>query len=79
MNERVKKLSEEVRKLTPDEQAALMDELLALAVQNPDPAIEQAWAEEAERRLDAFERGETDTAPADNIMNKLRYRLARKS
>jgi hypothetical protein len=27
MNERVKKLSEEIRKLTPEEQAVLMDEL----------------------------------------------------
>ena len=30
MNERVKRLSEEIRKLTPEEQADLMDELLAL-------------------------------------------------
>ena len=49
MNERVKKLSEEIRKLTPEEQADLMDELLVLTYQ-PDPAIEKAWAEEAERR-----------------------------
>ena len=50
MNERVKKLSEEIRKLSPDEQAELMDELLVLTHREPDPDIEKAWAEEAKRR-----------------------------
>ena len=40
MNERVKKLSEEIRKLSPDEQADLMDELLVLTYQPIEPAVE---------------------------------------
>ena len=40
MNERVKKLSEEIRKLSPEEQADLMDELLVLTYREPDPEIE---------------------------------------
>ena len=42
MNERVKKLSEEIRKLSPEEQADLMDELLVLTHRDPDPEIEKA-------------------------------------
>jgi putative addiction module component (TIGR02574 family) len=77
MNERVKKLSEEIRRLAPDEQADLMDELLVLAIRDPDPSVEQAWAAEAERRLDAWERGETDAVPAEDVIDRLRSRFPR--
>jgi putative addiction module component (TIGR02574 family) len=79
MDERVKKLSEEIRKLTPEEQADLMDELLVLTYREPDPEIEKAWAEEAERRLDAYERGETTAVPLEDVMSRLRARYPRKS
>lgn len=79
MNERVKKLSEEIRKLSPDEQADLIEELLVLTYREPDPEIEKAWAEEAERRLDAYERGETSTVPLEDVMARLRARYPRKS
>ena len=75
MNERAKKLSEEIRKLTPEEQADLMDELLVLTYREPDPEIEKAWAEEAERRLDAYERGETKAVPLEEAMSRLRARF----
>ena len=79
MNERVKKLSEEIRKLTAEEQAELMDELLSLTYREPDPEIEKAWAEEAERRLEAYERGETRAVSAEEVMGRLRSRFPRKS
>jgi hypothetical protein len=37
MNERVKKLTEEIRKLSPDEQADLIDELLVLTYRDRTP------------------------------------------
>ena len=46
MNERVKKLSEEIRKLSPEEQADLMDELLVLTYREPDPRSRRHWARE---------------------------------
>jgi putative addiction module component (TIGR02574 family) len=79
MNERVKKLSEEIRKLTAEEQAELMDELLSLTYREPDPEIERAWAEEAERRLEAYERGDTQAVSAEEVMVRLRSRFARES
>jgi putative addiction module component (TIGR02574 family) len=78
MNERVKKLSEEIRKLSPEEQADLMDELLVLTHREPDPEIEKAWAEEVDRRIDAYERGETTTEPLEDVMARLRARYPRK-
>jgi putative addiction module component (TIGR02574 family) len=77
MNERVKKLSEEIRKLSPEEQADLMDELLALTYREPDPEIEKAWAEEAKRRLVAYQRGETITVPLEEVMIRLRAKFPR--
>jgi hypothetical protein len=74
MNERVKRLSEEIRKLTPEEQADLMDELLVLTHREPDPEIEKAWAEEAERRLAAYERGETTAVDARKALAKYKRR-----
>jgi putative addiction module component (TIGR02574 family) len=71
MNERVKKLSEEIRKLSPEEQADLMDELLVLTHREPDLDIEKAWAEEAKRRWRDYLDGKTKTVPAEEVFAKL--------
>ena len=73
MNERVKQLREEIRKLSPEERAELVDELI---LDEPDPEIEKAWIEEAERRLDALDRGETQAIPAKKILARYRERNA---
>jgi putative addiction module component len=70
MNERVKKLSQQIRKLSPDEQADLLDELLVHVHSNSDPAILKAWAEEAERRLDRYLSGRTKTRDARKVLAK---------
>jgi putative addiction module component (TIGR02574 family) len=75
MNERVKRLSEQIRKLSLEEQADLLDDLLARA---PDPRIDMVWTEEAERRLAALKAGETTAQPLDEVMTELRSRFARK-
>ena len=69
MNERVKKLTEE--------QADLMDELLVLPYGKPLPKSDKAWAEEIDRRIDAVERGEARTVPAEEAMARLRSRVKR--
>ncbi len=58
MNERVKRLTEEIRKLPREEQADLIDELIVLTHRDLDPEIEKAWLEEAKDRLAAWRRGE---------------------
>jgi putative addiction module component (TIGR02574 family) len=75
MSERVKRLTEEIRKLPPEEQADLIDELLVLTYREPDPEIDKAWAEEAERRLAAYRRGEIKTVPLEEVMARLRKRF----
>lgn len=77
MNERVKKLSEEIRRLSPEEQADLMDELLVLTYGRPLPKSDKAWVKEIDRRIDAAERGKARTLPADEAMARLRSRVRR--
>ncbi len=72
MNERVKKLSQEIRKLSPEEQADLMDELLLLTHDKPLPRSEKAWAEEIDRRIDAVEHGGAKTVDARKALHKHR-------
>jgi putative addiction module component (TIGR02574 family) len=42
-----------------------------------DPAIDAAWAREAEDRLAAFERGELQGLPYDEVMRELRGETTR--
>ena len=77
MNERVRQISDEIRKLSADEQADLLDELLVRLQRQPDPEIEKAWAAEAERRLAAHERGETQSEPLEDVLARLRQRYPR--
>jgi hypothetical protein len=70
MNERVRKLTEEIRKLSPEEQADLMDELLILTHGMPLPRSEKAWAEEIDRRITAVQRGNAPTLDARTVLRK---------
>lgn len=71
MNERVKKLSDEIRKLSPEEQADLMHELLGLTSARRDSRIEKAWAKEALGRWENYKRGRVKTIPADEVFAKV--------
>ena len=38
---------------------------------NPEPAIQQAWTNEAKDKLAAFDRGEIQSAPIDELLAKM--------
>jgi len=71
MNQTVKKLTNEARALPAEDLADLVDELL-VTLHQIDPDIEKAWAEEAERRVDAYLKGETTTRDASEVFAKYR-------
>ncbi len=70
MNQRVKDLTAEARKLSPDELAELVDELL-VALHDADPGWNKAWAEEAERRMEAYRRGKMEAYSLDEVLADL--------
>ena len=62
---------ESARKLRPVERLQLIDALMD-SLDEPDPAIEAAWAAEAQDRLGAYERGELPAGPIEELFAKLR-------
>ncbi len=67
---------EEVRaealKLSPEDQARLVDELVAELHGQLDPRIAEEWYEEADRRMQAFDRGDVQSVPAAEVIRDLR-------
>lgn len=79
MNERVKRLTEEIRKLPPEEQADLIDALIVLTYRKPDPEIDKAWAEEAERRWARYQSGQDVAVESSEAIANIRAKLGKRS
>ena len=61
-------------RLTPEEKVRLAEELLASVDDVDQRAIDAAWGEEAERRIDALDAGSTKPIPADDVFRDLEAR-----
>ena len=57
MSEKQEAMLEQALALPTKERVALVEKLLA-SLDQPDPAIDKLWAEEAEDRIKAYEAGE---------------------
>ena len=79
MNERVRAIIDEARKLTPEERRELFDLLEAtFAGDEGDGApeeIEAAWLEEVEDRIASVERGESVLVDYEEAMARARRRI----
>jgi putative addiction module component (TIGR02574 family) len=63
---------ETVLGLPPDSRAELVDKLLESLTASPDPSIEAEWMQEIEARVDAYERGETTSISAEQMLAEFR-------
>jgi len=75
MSATFKQIEDQVRVLPPEERAKLAESLLE-SLHAPLAEIEQAWADEIERRVAAFDRGEIPIYPAEDVFAEAR-RLSR--
>lgn len=57
--------------LTPTDRAELVEQILASFEFPPRKDIDAAWAREAEARIDAYERGEIKTVPAEEVFREI--------
>lgn len=64
-----KDLTEKVLSLRPLEKADLVDRLLS-SLDQPDEAITEMWAKEAESRLDAYEHGKLKAVSLEKVLSK---------
>ena len=71
MTSRTTELLQEALALSPDERAEMAEGLLSSLDTPITRRIEDLWADEAEDRLDAFERGEIKTVPAKEVFEQI--------
>ena len=69
MNTRITLIAKEADRLPVADRVKLVEHLLA-TLDKPDPEIDRAWADESERRLDAYLRGETTARDAKEVLAK---------
>ena len=72
MNPTVESVYQSAMQLSEDERVDLLLRLEDSLGGFASPEIAQAWAEEAERRLDQIDRGDTELSDADDVMRRLR-------
>lgn len=68
-------LERQARTLSPREKASLAHILIEELDPDVEPGVEQVWIEEAQRRYEAYRRGELEALPGDAVMQRARSRL----
>jgi putative addiction module component (TIGR02574 family) len=71
----LKQIEEQARTLGAEDRAKLAESMLE-SLQAPISEVEAAWAQEIERRVAAFDRGEIPSYPAEDVFAEAR-RLSR--
>jgi hypothetical protein len=68
-------LEKQARLLTPQEKATLAHILIEGLDPSVDSDVEQIWIAEAQRRYQAYLKGELESLPGDEVMSRARSRL----
>jgi putative addiction module component (TIGR02574 family) len=74
MSDRGAQILKDALSLPPSERVALVEHLLASLDSPPRKHIDVLWGQEAEDRIEAFERGEIPTIAAKDIFDEIRKR-----
>jgi hypothetical protein len=75
MSAAFKKVEEEARALRPEEKAELAHILIGDLDDSHDPDVERLWQEEAWRRYEAFQRGESKAVSGEEAIKRARARI----
>lgn len=71
----LEELEVEALKLNPSSRAKLATKLLSSLEDLSDAEIERLWVEEAQRRDEEWDRGETSSKPAEEVLRDARSRV----
>ena len=72
MARRLSEIEREAMQLSAKERAELARELIASLDEAIDADVEELWLAEAERRYEAYQRGEVQALPADEVIAEIR-------
>ena len=75
MSDLVTELSQQARKLAPEDRARLAEELLASLEGDVEPEVDAAWDEELRKRIAEVEGGAVKLVPADEVFARVRRTL----
>jgi len=75
MSTRFDYIEKEARSLPPEEKAALARILIEDLDTSADKNVERLWIEEAQRRHDAYLKGDLEALPGEEVMARARSRL----
>ena len=70
-----RELESKALRLSAKERARLAERLISSLEGLSDPEADALWLEEAERRLDELESGESALVPADEVFRESRHKL----
>ena len=73
MSELAERLIEQALDLPPDERALVAERLLS-SLEPELSSIDRLWTQEAEDRLDAYERGEIEAITAETVFSSIKNR-----
>jgi putative addiction module component (TIGR02574 family) len=62
---------EKALNLSPSEKAELIDKLI-YSLDKPDREVDELWKQEAEKRIDAYEKGKLKKVSLDKVLEKYR-------
>ena len=71
MSSNAEKILQEALNLPPQDRAEVLERLLATFQDPPDPEIDKLWAQEAEDRIDAYDRGELESVSAEEVFARI--------
>ena len=71
MSASLKQIEDQARSLTPEDRAKLAESMLE-SLHSPLAEIENAWNEEIERRVAAFDRGEIPAYQSEDVFAEAR-------
>ncbi|MFS8086194.1 MAG: addiction module protein [Acidobacteriota bacterium] len=71
MSANAERVLQEALGLSPQDRAEVLQRLLATFQEPPDAELDELWAQEAEDRLDAFDRGELGSVSAEEVFARI--------
>lgn len=74
MSANAEKILQEALNLPTRDRAEVLERLLATFQEAPDPELDKLWAQEAEDRLDAYDRGELGCVSAEEVFDRIDQR-----
>lgn len=72
MSDSIASVLKQVLQLKASERAAIAEQIL-LSLDVPNPEIDAVWAQEADARIEAYERGEIESIPAEDVFAKYKF------